>query len=106
MEILNKTSKEKPRNLWKQVDWDKYQTHVTVSSINSATKSEEIDDSVIYMDDIEKRKEVYAEWPEGFILNWDIENKIWNRYTDRKVALKSLDNSSEISKDFLNEVTE
>ncbi|EXX59051.1 Cdc15p [Rhizophagus irregularis DAOM 197198w] len=184
MEILNKTSKEKPRNLWKQVDWDKYQTHVTVSSINSATKSEEIDDSVIYMDDIEKRKEVYgicgecnepgtghywcqpcnakrfeenfknwtsgnkdideliqhsqlnaviytkclewipfekfqnvtyitrggfgkiysAEWPEGFILNWDIENKIWNRYTDRKVALKSLDNSSEISKDFLNEI--
>ncbi|CAB4414458.1 unnamed protein product [Rhizophagus irregularis] len=59
MEILNKTSKEKPRNLWKDVDWDKYQIHVTVSSINSATKSEEIDDSVIYMDDIEKRKEVY-----------------------------------------------
>ncbi|CAB4474582.1 unnamed protein product [Rhizophagus irregularis] len=59
MEILNKTSKEKPRNLWKDVNWKKYQTHVTVSSINSATKSEEIDDSVIYMDDIEKRKEVY-----------------------------------------------
>ncbi|UZO01643.1 uncharacterized protein OCT59_020155 [Rhizophagus irregularis] len=60
MEILNKTSKEKPRNLWKDVNWKKYQTHVTVSSINSATKSEEIDDSVIYMDDIEKRKEVYG----------------------------------------------
>ncbi|PKY51531.1 hypothetical protein RhiirA4_546613 [Rhizophagus irregularis] len=53
MEILNKTSKEKPRDLWKKLDWNKYQTHVT----NSATKSEEIDDSVIYMDDIEKRKE-------------------------------------------------
>ncbi|CAB5208451.1 unnamed protein product [Rhizophagus irregularis] len=45
MEILNKTSKEKPRNLWKDVNWKKYQTHVTVSSINSATKSEEIDDN-------------------------------------------------------------
>ncbi|PKC53726.1 hypothetical protein RhiirA1_478682, partial [Rhizophagus irregularis] len=44
MGILNKTSKEKPRNLWKDVDWNDYQIHVTVSSINSATKSEEIDD--------------------------------------------------------------
>ncbi|CAB4380455.1 unnamed protein product [Rhizophagus irregularis] len=184
MEILNKTSKEKPRNLWKLVDWDKYQTHVTVSSINSATKSEEIDDSVIYMDDIEKRKEVYgicgecnepgtgekwcqscnakkfeenfknwtsgnkdideliqhsqlnavehskylewipyekfqnvtyitrggfgkiysAEWPEGYIHYWDIENQKWYRFTSKKVALKSLDNSSEISTDFLNEI--
>ncbi|POG81413.1 hypothetical protein GLOIN_2v1470792 [Rhizophagus irregularis DAOM 181602=DAOM 197198] len=56
MEILNKTSKGKQRNLWKGVDWDKYQVHVTISSINS----EEIDDKVIYMDDIEKRKEDYG----------------------------------------------
>ncbi|GBC25795.2 kinase-like domain-containing protein [Rhizophagus irregularis DAOM 181602=DAOM 197198] len=104
MEILNKTSKEKPRNLWKDVNWKKYQTHVTVSSINSATKSEEIDDSVIYMDDIEKRKEVYADWPEGNIDRWDIENQKWHRFTSKKVALKSLDNSSEISTDFLNEI--
>ncbi|CAB4439073.1 unnamed protein product [Rhizophagus irregularis] len=39
---------------------DEYQTHVTVSSINSAIKSGEIDYKVIYMDDIEKRKEVYG----------------------------------------------
>ncbi|PKY17375.1 hypothetical protein RhiirB3_429983, partial [Rhizophagus irregularis] len=60
MEILNKTSKRKPKNLWKRVDRDIYQIHVTISSINSATKSEEIDDRVIYMDDMEKRKEVYG----------------------------------------------
>src|ERR1051325_7000370 len=45
-----------------------------------------------------------AEWPEGFIRNWDIENQKWNKWTNRKVALKSLDNSSDISADFLNEV--
>jgi hypothetical protein len=50
--------------------------------------------------------EIYsAEWPEGHIWHWDIENQEWKRSTSRKVALKSLDNSSEISTDFLNEVT-
>jgi hypothetical protein len=46
-----------------------------------------------------------AEWPEGFIGYWDIENQRWFRYWGRKVALKSLDNSSDISTDFLDEVT-
>ena len=45
-----------------------------------------------------------AEWPEGCILSWDIENQKWDRWTNGKVALKSLDNSSNISTDFLNEV--
>src|SRR5579862_4498652 len=46
-----------------------------------------------------------AKWPEGFIWYWDIENQRWSRSTHYdKVALKSLDNSSDISSDFLNEV--
>src|ERR1051325_11905027 len=45
-----------------------------------------------------------AEWPEGKIRRWDIENQKWVRLSYRKVALKSLDNSSDISTDFLNEV--
>ena len=45
-----------------------------------------------------------ANWPEGHIFYWDIENKEWVRNSDFKVALKSLDNSSDISTDFLNEV--
>ena len=45
-----------------------------------------------------------AKWPEGDIDYWDIENQEWKRNTNYKVALKSLDNSSEISTDFLNEV--
>ncbi|POG80186.1 kinase-like domain-containing protein [Rhizophagus irregularis DAOM 181602=DAOM 197198] len=183
MEILNKSFKEKPRNLWKYVDWDKYHTHATVSSIDSTTKSDDIDDRIIYMDEIEKRKEIFgicgecnepgtggywcqpcnakrfkenfknwtsgnedvdeliqhsqlnaihhktclewipfekfqsityitrggfgkiysAKWPEGRIGYWDIEHRKWIRATNYEVALKSLDNSSEISTDFLNE---
>jgi hypothetical protein len=45
-----------------------------------------------------------ANWPEVFIFYWDIKNQKWHRYTNRKVALKSLDNSSEISVNFLDEV--
>ena len=46
-----------------------------------------------------------ANWTEGsMIVKWDIENKKWYRWTDGKVALKSLNNSSDISIDFLNEV--
>ncbi|GBC25977.2 kinase-like domain-containing protein [Rhizophagus irregularis DAOM 181602=DAOM 197198] len=184
MEILNKLSEEKPKNLWKNSDWRIYHTHVTVSSIDSASKSEEIDDKIIYIDEIEKRKEVYgicgecnepgtgwrwcqpcnakrfeenfinwnsgnkdideliqysqlnavyylkclewipfeklqnvtyitrggfgkiysAKWPEGPIQYWDIENQKWKREINCKIALKCLDNSSEIGTNFLNEV--
>src|SRR5688572_23729261 len=45
-----------------------------------------------------------ADWPEGSIFYWDIEDQIWCRESESKVALKSLDNSSDISTDFLNEV--
>ena len=45
-----------------------------------------------------------AEWPEGYIYFWDIENQKWKRCSSIKVALKSLDNTSNISKDFLMEV--
>ena len=41
-----------------------------------------------------------AEWPEGYICYWDIENQKWYRIKYYKYALKSLNNSS----DFLNEV--
>ena len=45
-----------------------------------------------------------AEWPEGNIGSWDIEDQKWFRMSNIKVALKSLDNSFDISIDFLNEV--
>ena len=45
-----------------------------------------------------------AEWPEGYINSWDIENQKWRRFSSGGIALKSLDNSSDISSDFLNEV--
>jgi hypothetical protein len=44
-------------------------------------------------------------FPDGYLWYWDIENKEWRRISDRKVALKSLDNSSNnISTESLNEV--
>ncbi|GBB90374.1 hypothetical protein RclHR1_01730022 [Rhizophagus clarus] len=45
-----------------------------------------------------------AEWPEGCINLWDIENGRWVRESIEKVALKSLDDSSCISTEFLNEI--
>ena len=44
-----------------------------------------------------------AKWPEGYIRYWCIENQQWHRKS-RYVALKSLDNSSDLSTNFLNEV--
>ena len=45
-----------------------------------------------------------AIWPEGYIHCWDIENQNWGKMKNTEVALKSLDNSSDISINFLNEV--
>src|SRR5437764_10446047 len=45
-----------------------------------------------------------ADWPEGYISNWDIDNQKWYKHLNERVALKSLDNSSDMGKDFLNEV--
>ncbi|RGB38838.1 kinase-like domain-containing protein [Rhizophagus diaphanus] len=176
--------KEIKRNLWQFVDSDEYQKHVTISTIGSTTESTEvIDDKIVYMEDLVKRKRVYgicgecnepgtgenwcqpcnakrfknnfknwtsgnkdideliqqsqlnavyyqknlewipfenlrcityitkggfgkiysAEWPKGYLEYWDIENKNWQRY-GVKVALKSLDNSSCINTEFLNEI--
>ncbi|RIA99713.1 kinase-like domain-containing protein [Glomus cerebriforme] len=45
-----------------------------------------------------------AYWPEGCILYWDIENQKWFRDPNIRVVLKNLDNSTNINKDFLNEI--
>ncbi|RGB36194.1 hypothetical protein C1646_758402 [Rhizophagus diaphanus] len=44
-----------------------------------------------------------AKWPEGYIRYWDIENQKWIRDSYFTVALKSVDNSSDIGAAFLNE---
>ncbi|GBC06544.1 hypothetical protein RclHR1_00690034 [Rhizophagus clarus] len=45
-----------------------------------------------------------AERPEGNIDYWDIEKQIWVKQFHDKYALKSLNNSSDICSDFLNEI--
>ncbi|GES90901.1 kinase-like domain-containing protein [Rhizophagus clarus] len=45
-----------------------------------------------------------AQWPEGYIESWDIENERWERWANVTVALKSLDDSSDMSAEFVNEI--
>ncbi|GBC25790.2 kinase-like domain-containing protein [Rhizophagus irregularis DAOM 181602=DAOM 197198] len=45
-----------PKNLWKILDYEKYEDYVTFPSIDE----QEIDERVVYMDDLEKRKQAYG----------------------------------------------
>src|SRR6266536_1521450 len=46
-----------------------------------------------------------AKWIDGWIRKWDIENQNWKRYESNEfVALKSLNNSKNVTLEFLNEV--
>ncbi|RHZ78847.1 hypothetical protein Glove_155g43 [Diversispora epigaea] len=45
----------------------------------------------------------YARWVGGFIDNWDIENKQWERWSQIEVALKKF-NGVDMNEEFLNEV--
>ncbi|RIA87124.1 kinase-like domain-containing protein [Glomus cerebriforme] len=49
-------------------------------------------------------KFIQLKWPKGYIWYWNIANKEWIRVQNEKVALKRLDNSSDINLDFLNEI--
>ncbi|GES87634.1 kinase-like domain-containing protein [Rhizophagus clarus] len=47
-----------------------------------------------------------AKWVDGYIQNWDHINKDWKRVeTNMYVALKSLNNSENITSEFINEIT-
>ncbi|PKY58667.1 hypothetical protein RhiirA4_480779, partial [Rhizophagus irregularis] len=53
--------KENKRNLWKRVYGGKYQKHVTIYTVGSTAEStEEIDEKIVYMEDLEKRKQAYG----------------------------------------------
>ena len=45
-----------------------------------------------------------ANWIDGFILYWDNENQNWKRYDNKFVSLKSLNNSKNVTLEFINEV--
>ena len=45
-----------------------------------------------------------ANWIDGYIRNWDNKNQNWKRYGSMNVALKSLNNSQNVTMEFLNEV--
>jgi hypothetical protein len=46
-----------------------------------------------------------ANWIDGNIVVWDDKNHNWKRYGNKVVALKSLNNSKNISLEFMNEVS-
>ncbi|CAB4482323.1 unnamed protein product [Rhizophagus irregularis] len=97
---------EKPKDLWEDTDSSKYQMHVTISTIDSTIKPENVDESVVYIEDLEKRKQAYgicgeckepeggfgkiysAEWPEGHVGYWDIENQKWDFLNEIKSHLQ------------------
>ncbi|RGB42691.1 kinase-like domain-containing protein [Rhizophagus diaphanus] len=149
---------ETPKNLWMYDHMSR--CHVTILTIDSTIESENLDEDIVYIGDLEKRKQAFknnfknwtsgnkdidefiqqsqlnavhykkclewipfekfynityiaeggfgkiysAEWPEGHIEYWDIENQKWCRMQNDKYALKSLNNSSDICSDFLNEI--
>ncbi|GET02192.1 kinase-like domain-containing protein [Rhizophagus clarus] len=170
-----------PKNLWKILDYEKYEDYITFSSIDSIFE-QEIDERIVYIEDLKKRKQAYgicgecnepgtgeywcqscnakrfkdnlknwtsgneiidefmqqsqlnavhhtkyfewipfenfrnvthtssdgygnfysAEWPNGCINSWNIENQKYERSTNCKVALKSL--YSDIRADFFNKI--
>ena len=46
-----------------------------------------------------------AIWIDGYIVKWDIKNQNWERkYPNTFVALKSLNNSKNVTLEFINEV--
>ncbi|GBC16681.2 kinase-like domain-containing protein [Rhizophagus irregularis DAOM 181602=DAOM 197198] len=57
---------ETPKNLWKGYD-DKYQFHVTIPIIDSTIESKNVDERVIYIGDVEKRKQAYGICGEYFL---------------------------------------
>ncbi|GES90498.1 kinase-like domain-containing protein [Rhizophagus clarus] len=101
---MNSLISNSKTDLWIDCDSDcDYQLHVTCFSIDSTSEPE---DSYIikrinikYLEKEKKFMEggfnkIYsADWPQGHIYYWDIENQEWERYSGIKVALKSLDNS-------------
>ncbi|CAB4492863.1 unnamed protein product [Rhizophagus irregularis] len=92
------TTKTDVKNLWKECDGE-YQLHATIFSTDSTTESDETVSILkrVNIMDLEKRKEAYG-------VCGECNEPEWIR-TSRKVALKSLNNSSNnISNDFFNEI--
>ncbi|CAB4426697.1 unnamed protein product [Rhizophagus irregularis] len=59
---------ETPKNLWEINTVDKkYQYHVTIPTIDSTIESENVDESVVYIGDLEKRKQAYGICGEYFL---------------------------------------
>ncbi|CAB4380815.1 unnamed protein product [Rhizophagus irregularis] len=58
---------ETPKNLWKSTDLSEYQLHVTIPTIDSTIESENVDERVVYIKDLEKRKQAYGICGEYFL---------------------------------------
>ena len=80
------------RNRWEVLEWIPYNRLTNIKYLAKGGFS------TVY----------YAIWLDGWIYDWDYDKKQWNRYPyDSKgysVVIKSLNNSSNINEEFLNEV--
>ncbi|EXX68458.1 hypothetical protein RirG_105000 [Rhizophagus irregularis DAOM 197198w] len=116
---------EEPKWLWEDVDYNKYQDNFK----NWTSGNENIDEfiqqsqldalhckqflewipfekfqNITYIAEGGFGKIHSAKWSEGHIEYWDIKKKKWHRHSWGEYVLKSLNNSTDICSDFLNEV--
>ena len=81
-------SQLKAKKFWEKLEWIEYDKFESIKYIAKGGFG------VIYK----------ADWKEGRVVEWNYETNQWSRESDMTVALKCLNNSKDITLEFLNEV--
>ncbi|RHZ73219.1 hypothetical protein Glove_232g216 [Diversispora epigaea] len=89
-ELIDKFIQETHQNAdyWKVLEWIPYDRFQDIKQIAKGGFG------TIY----------YANWVNGYIENWSIENQQWDRSGQREVVLKKFNDVVDINEDFLNEM--
>ncbi|CAB4444193.1 unnamed protein product [Rhizophagus irregularis] len=115
---------ETPKNLWNaHMDRSKYQDHITIPTIDSTIESEYVNEEVVYIGDLEKRKQAYGicgeckepgtgwKWCQSYFLN-EIKSHLQIYHLDivqcfgitqdpnNKEGLLDIHNAEKVHKDF------
>ncbi|CAB5355493.1 unnamed protein product [Rhizophagus irregularis] len=97
---------ETPKNLWEDTDTNKYQLHVTIPTIDSTIESENVDERVVYIGDLEKRKQAGNKDIDEFIQQSQL-NAVHNKKYLEWIPFEKFQNITYIAEggfDFLNEI--
>ncbi|CAB4481008.1 unnamed protein product [Rhizophagus irregularis] len=102
---------ETPKNLWKYyMDRSKYQDHITIPTIDSTIESENVNEEVVYIGDLEKRKQAYGICGEYFLNEIKSHLQIYHldivqcfgitQDPNNKEGLLDIHNAEKVHKDF------